>query len=95
MEEFKNATAFQKMDDSVAWCSATLNSKDQTLSLTKRDHKNWKANLTYKRGPNDQLEMDGIVDGHSTHMVLRIKEGNQYLLVNRGFHWISETPFNR
>ena len=93
--EFQTATAFQKMDDSLAWYSVTLNSKDQSLSLTKRDDKNWKANLTYKRGPNDRLEMDGSVDGHPTHMVLHLKDRSQYLLVNRGFHWISEVPFNR
>jgi len=93
--EFQKATMFQKMDDSLAWYSLTLNSKDQTLSLTKRDDKNWKASFTYKRGPNDGLEMDGTVDGHPTHMLLHLKDSSQYLLVSRGFHWISETPFNR
>lgn len=93
--EFQSATAFQRMDDSLGWYRVTLNSKDQTLSLTKRDDKNWQAHLAYKRGPVDRLEMDGTVDGHPTHMVLRLKDRNQYLIVSRGFHWISETPFNR
>lgn len=93
--EFQTVMAFQKMDDSLARYSLKLNSKDRTLELTKRDDKNWKANFTYKRGPNDRLEMDGAVDGHPTHMVLHLKDQSQYLLVSRGFHWISETPFNR
>ena len=56
------------------WYSVALNSRDQTLTLTNRDDKNWKANFTYKRGPSDLLEMDGTVDGHSTHMVLHLKD---------------------
>lgn len=77
------------------WYSVALNSRDQTLTLTNRDDKNWKANFTYKRGPSDHLEMDGTVDGHSTHTVLHLKDRSQFLLVSRGFHWISETPFNQ
>lgn len=93
--EFQTATAFQKMDDSLVWYFVALNSKDQTLTFTKRTEKNWRANFTYKRGPGDHLEMDGTVDGRATHMVLHLKDRNQFLLVSRGFHWISEVPFNR
>ena len=35
------------------------------------------------------------MDGHAVHMQLKLKDRNQFLLVNRGFHWIQEYPFNR
>ena len=93
--EYPGRMTFQRMDDSLARYSADINSKDQTLVLTKTDDKNWRANFTYKPGPNDHLEMDGRMDGQTTHLVLRLKDRNKFLLVTRGFHWISEVPFNR
>lgn len=90
-----SGAAFQLMDDSLVRYGVVLNAKDQTLVLSKREDKNWKANFTYKRGPSDHLEMDGTVDAHPTHMVLVLQDRSKFLLVSRGFHWISETPFNR
>jgi hypothetical protein len=93
--EYPGRMTFQRMDESLARYSADINSKEQTLVLTKTDDKNWRANFTYKRGTNDHLEMDGRMDGQTTHLVLRQKDRNKFLLVTRGFHWISEVPFNR
>jgi len=93
--DYPGSMAFQKVDDSLARYGADINAKDGTLALTKRDDKNWKANFTFKRGPEDHLELDGSVDGHATHMVLHLMDRNKFLLVSRGFHWISEVPFNR
>jgi hypothetical protein len=87
--------AFQRMDDSLARFNARISAKDQTLTLTRNDDKNWKAHFTYTRGPGDYLEVDGSMDGNPIHMALHRKDRNQFLIVNRGFHWISEVPFNR
>ena len=35
------------------------------------------------------------IDGHKTHIQLRLRDRNKFLLVNRGFHWIQEYPYNR
>ena len=87
--------AFQQMDDSLARFNAQIRAKDQTLTLTKNDDKNWNAHFTYNRGPGGHLEVDGNMDGHPIHMALHLKDRNQFTVVNRGFHWISEVPFNR
>jgi len=93
--EYPARMTFQRMDDTLARYSADINSKVHTLALTKSDDKDWKAQFTYKRGPNDHLELDDSMDGHPTHMNLRRKDRNQFLIVSRGFHWVSEVPFNR
>ena len=93
--EYRGRMAFQRMDDSLARYSAEINSKDQTLALTKSDDKNWKANFKYVRGSNDHVEMNGTMEGHQTHITFRLMDRNKFLLVSRGFHWISEVPFNR
>lgn len=41
------------------------------------------------------MTLDGQMDGHAVHVQLKLKDRNQFLLVNRGFHWIQEYPFNR
>jgi len=87
--------AFQRMDDSLARFNAQISAQDQTLTLTRNDDKNWQAHFTYKRGPGDHLEADGSMDGQPIHMVLHRKDRNLFLIVSRGFHWISEIPFNR
>ena len=93
--DYPESVAFQRMDDALAHYGAAIDSKTQTVTLTKDDDKNWRATFIYKRGPEDHLELDGSLDGHPARMVLRLKDRNQFLLVSRGFHWVSEVPFNR
>ena len=93
--DFPSSIALQRMDDSFSRYGVSINAKDKTLVLTKFDEKNWKANFVYARPATDQLTMDGEMDGHKVHMQLQLFDRNKFLLVNRGFHWIQEYPFNR
>ena len=93
--EFPDRMAFQRMDDSFARYCASINTNDKTLALTKSSDKNWKANFTFQRAAENQLILDGNMDNHKIHMQLRLVDRNKFLLVNRGFHWIQEYPFNR
>ena len=93
--EFPTRMAFQRMDDSFARCVASLNVKDNTLELTRDDDKNWKANLRFQRVAENQLTLDGNMDSHKVHMQLQLVDRKTFLLVNRGFHWVQEYPFNR
>jgi hypothetical protein len=86
---------FQRIDDSFARYAATINVKAKTLVLNDDVDKNWKANFTFAREAPDQLTLEGNMDGHETHLQLRLVDLNEFLLVNRGFHWIQEHPFNR
>lgn len=87
--------AFQRMDDSFARYGASINVNDKTLALTKFSDKNWKANFTFQRVAQDQLVLDGSMDSHKIHMRLQLIDRSKFLLVNRGFHWVEEYPFNR
>jgi hypothetical protein len=35
------------------------------------------------------------MDGHTIRMQLQRIDLNKFLILNRGFHWIQEYPFNR
>ena len=93
--DFPTRMTFQRIDDSFARRAVTINVKDNTLTLTDDADKNWKANFTFQRDATDQLTLDGNMDGHKTHLQLKLLDRDKFLLVNRGFHWISEFPFNR
>jgi len=87
--------AFQRMDDSFALYSATINTKDNTLELAKDGNKDWKAAFHFQRVSPDQLILYGDLDGHKIHMQLQFVDYKKFLVVSRGFHWIQENPYNR
>jgi hypothetical protein len=93
--DFPDRMAFQRMDDSFFGCSASINLNDNTLVLKKSSDKNFKGDFTFERAAPDRLILDGEMDGHKTHMQLHLVDRSNFLLVNRGFHWIQEYPFNR
>lgn len=93
--DFPSSMALQRMDDSFARYGVSINVKDKTLALTKFDEKNWKASFVYGRPATEQLTLDGEMDGHKVHMQLQLFDRNKFLLINRGFHWTQEYPFNR
>ena len=87
--------SLQRMDDSLARYKAAINSQDKTLTLTKPDDQNWKGEFTFERPVENRLVLDGKMDGHRVHMELQLVDRGQFLLVNRGFHWVQEYPLNR
>jgi hypothetical protein len=93
--DFPERASFQRMDDTYAGYGASINVNDKTLALTKGDDKNWKGDFHFQRVAQDQLTLDGKMDGHMIHMQLQLVDRNKFLLVNRGFHWVQEYPYNR
>lgn len=39
--------------------------------------------------------LDGSITGNPIHVVMKKRNLDDFLLINRGFHWINEYPFNR
>jgi uncharacterized membrane protein YphA (DoxX/SURF4 family) len=93
--DFTSSTSFQRPDDTVTGFSSSIGEKDSTLTLTKAADKNWKAIFTYARPAPDQLLLNGSMDGHQVQMKLKLLDRDKFTLVNRGFHWINEYPFQR
>ena len=93
--EYPQSMAFQRMDDTFARYSSKIDEKENKLELGKANDKNWKATLAYQRPAPDKLVLDGEMDGHKVHLQCQLFDRNKFLLVNRGFHWIQEYPFNR
>ena len=67
----------------------------KTITLGKRENKNWKSVLTLDDSKADTLLLKGEYDGHQLAVKLVRENPSTFLLANRGFHWINEFPFNR
>ena len=93
--DFPEAMAFQRMDNSLAYYTVSINVNNGTLTLTKSSDKNWRGNFTFERVAQDQLILDGELGDHKARMQLRLVDRSKFLLVNRGFHWVQEYPLNR
>jgi uncharacterized membrane protein YphA (DoxX/SURF4 family) len=72
-----------------------LDEKAGTLELSKPSDQKWKANFKVDQPSPNLMVLSGEMDGKKIVAKLHKVELNSFLLNNRGFHWISEFPFNR
>ena len=84
----------RRMDGAMERFHATFDVVDKKLSLTERSPGERAYELTYSWLSQDRLRLVGTVDGAPVTMEWQVTE-RSFLLVERGFHWISEHPFNR
>jgi len=84
-------------DESLRYYSAKLDEKAKVLTLAKgrKDKTQWKSVLSYTQPDPGHLVLEGTFDGHQVRATLHRIDRSRFLLVNRGFHWINEHPFNR
>jgi len=104
---FQGPTAtFQRMNDTFRQYGVTVDSMARTLTLSPVDTAQSNANLmgdttepksalTYRRVDHEHLVIDGKMDGQDVHLALSFRDPDSFLQRSRGFHWISEVPFDR
>jgi hypothetical protein len=74
---------------------ADLDTGKKTIALKKRDDPAWKAGLSYQEPAPGRLTLEGTLDGRKVRASLHRIETPRFQLKTRGFHWVSEYPFNR
>lgn len=95
--DFPGLLAIQLMDQSRERYALHLDLQKKVLELTKRNdpEQKWKSTLAFKHLGPGLLALEGTFDGHKMRARLRRTEMPKFRLVDRGFHWINEYPFNR
>jgi hypothetical protein len=73
----------------------TWDTEAKKLSLNKVRTPTWSATLSYNVPEPDKLEIQGLVDGKAVSATLKRVKEKRYELMNRGFNWIQELPYNR
>jgi hypothetical protein len=84
----------QGMNGQLVRYGAKMDAATKSIALTSRTDAKWKGNLSYELPSPETMTMDGRLGEQKVHMKLR-RTDPKYLLQTRGFHWISEAPFNR
>ncbi len=87
--------SIQLMSDSRERYNLVLDETKRTLDISKRGDPSWKTTLVYRKMEPDVLMVEGPFDGKKILARLRHTEPPEFVLLNRGFHWINERPFNR
>jgi len=93
--DFPERMTVQRMNGEFAHYAVSLKMDANTLELTRNDDQNAKCHFTFRQPSPGQLALDGTLEGHKVHMQLQVMDPSQFVLVNRGFHWVQEYPFNR
>ena len=75
--------------------SLQLDQGKRTLTLRKREDPGWNTVLTYEQMSPEVITLAGALNGSELTARLRRSEERKFLLIDRGFHWINEVPFNR
>ncbi len=71
-----------------------LDTKREIMS-TPSETPDWKAEFRYRMLEGEKLVLDGVFRKHSIHARLHRSDKQDFRLTSRGFHWISEHPYNR
>ena len=99
MFENPEMLVLQLMDDSTdesqRYYRLALDPRKRTLQLTGFRDKKPISSLAYQQPAPGLLTLEGTYEGHKVKAKLHRADDSRFLLKNRGFHWINETPFNR
>jgi uncharacterized membrane protein YphA (DoxX/SURF4 family) len=93
--DYPSMVSIQLMSNSRVRHALFLDPDQRTLALMNREHPSWNTKLRYELPEPDHLVIQGNYGGHPMRADLRRTSDSDFLLVNRGFHWINEYPFNR
>jgi hypothetical protein len=87
--------AIQFMDELRRRYTIKLDADQKRIEIGNFDDPTWKANFSYEQPEPEFLALAGTIGDKAVRARLRRIEMPQFLLTNRGFHWINEVPFNR
>ncbi len=85
---------FRKMDGKSEAYRVKVDEAARTITLTTRGAEKPAYVLRYTRD-DTHLEISGALPLGMVRARMRAQQTDEYLLVNRGFHWVNEVPFNR
>lgn len=91
--EKNNTLSIRNRDMELSYYSSKTDTVKQLLSYWTNTTDS--VQLHYQHAGKDSMSLHGIIGKDSIHLQLKRKDPNDYLLINRGFHWINENPMNR
>lgn len=81
------------MDDRLRGYPVTINPSAHGIEVTGPAKS--KTELTYTQPDPSHLTIAGALEGHRIAASFELFDRNKFTLVNRGFHWVQDHPYNR
>jgi len=79
---------FQRLDDSFAHYEASIDVDHHQIELRKIQSRIWRSTFSFDRRRDDELVIDGEMDGHRIHAELQRLGLDVFRLTNGGFRWV-------
>jgi uncharacterized membrane protein YphA (DoxX/SURF4 family) len=93
--EYSNRLNVQFLDAPQQRYSLELDPQARTMVAANREDPNWKASFTYDTPKPGFMIFKGDLAGHPFEARMHRRDPSTFRLMNRGFHWVNEYPFNR
>jgi hypothetical protein len=78
----------ERLDDSFAHYGASIDPERHMIALRKIQSRVWRASFSYDRRGDDELTIDGEMDGHAIHAQLQRVGMDVFRLTNGTFRWV-------
>lgn len=95
--EWPNYSMVKYMNDSTQWFATKVDTSQMKLVLLNSIDSSRIYSFTYSKPGEDQILLNGTYVSDTISVLLKNQLTNKkkIQLINRGFHWINEYPFNR
>ena len=93
--ETKGRTVIKKMNGSINFYHFKVDSIKNSISIYKEDNTEAANNFYIEQKDSLHLKIKGLLDQDSLKIHLKAKDLKDFTLINRGFHWVNETPYNK
>jgi hypothetical protein len=93
--DYPGFLSVRQMDDTVKVYSAAYDKATKTVGLSISGDTGAKSVLAYSRPDAAHVTLEGKLGNDGVSVRLRKVDMGKFLLINRGFHWINELPFNK
>src|SRR5262249_2709786 len=94
-DRFPGSLAVQLVSGARQRYRIQIDTEKKIITFTKREDPNSKSDFSYDEAEPGRMTLDGELDGQRIHTIVRQAGEPDFLLMNRGFHWIQEFPYNR
>jgi len=85
----------QFMNDSTKGFAFKLDTIKKRIEIFSYNDTTKKSNLVYSFSQKNILLLTGKLDSNSVVIKMRKYDFKNFRLINRGFHWVNEYPYNR
>lgn len=90
-----NYATVKLMNDSLLTFNTKFDTVKKEVVFNSQNLENAQYKLKFNFLGKDHLKFYGIKNGDSISILFKRKDLKDFKLINRGFHWVSEYPYNR